>query len=84
MMKRHTSTGNAYLLMGDYMAAIRDLSEVIRLNPVDNEAYFDRGCAYKGIGDEGSAFKDIERAAQLGNRIAHEALNNTSFKDKRR
>ncbi len=47
----YNARGSAYYDKGDYDSAIADLSEAIRLDPKDANAYYHRGLAFAGIGN---------------------------------
>lgn len=61
--------GTAYLEAADipdnYIYAINDFSESIRLNPRNAVAYNNRGNAYKNLGNYVNALEDLEKAAEL-------------------
>ncbi|MBQ5663691.1 MAG: tetratricopeptide repeat protein, partial [Bacteroidaceae bacterium] len=66
--------------MGDYMSAIADYNEAIRLDDDFAEAYFNRGLTliYQGKSREGIA--DLSKAGELGIYSAYNIIKR--FKDK--
>jgi tetratricopeptide (TPR) repeat protein len=62
--------GLALLETKRYDAAIADLTEVLKLQPNMRSALFHRGLAYNRSGKPGLGRRDMEAAAQLGNRRA--------------
>ena len=54
--------------------SITDLTELIKQNPVDASAYFNRGRTYGQRGDYDRAIKDFDRVIKLDpqNRRAHD------------
>jgi tetratricopeptide (TPR) repeat protein len=59
-----TNRGNAYYDSGQNDQAIKDYSEVIRLNPKDAEAYYNRGNAYRRLKRDEVALKDYTACHQ--------------------
>lgn len=51
--------------VGDYPGAIKDLTEAIRLNPNDPEAYLARGAAYMLSGNTQKAIEDCNQSIRL-------------------
>ena len=62
----YSERGFAYLKKDDYIHAIVDLDNAIRLNPRNARALKYRGLAYQAKGDTARADADIEAAKQLG------------------
>ena len=50
---------------GDYDQAIKDYSEAIKLDPGDADAWYNRGVAYKELGNEAKAKADFLKAEEL-------------------
>jgi tetratricopeptide (TPR) repeat protein len=62
----YSERGFAYLKKDDYIHAIVDLDNAIRLNPKNGRALKNRGLAYQARGDTARADADLEAAKQLG------------------
>ena len=62
----YSERGFAYLKKDDYIHAIVDLDNAIRLNPRNGRALKNRGLAYQAKGDTARADADLEAAKQLG------------------
>ena len=60
--------------MGDFAGAIDDYSQVIKINPKDSDALFNRAKAKKAIGDIKGACEDWRKAADLGDNDATKFL----------
>jgi tetratricopeptide (TPR) repeat protein len=59
--------GSTYRLLGQHERAIEDLSQGILLNQgQDARAYYSRALAFAGLGRDGEASEDLERAVELG------------------
>jgi len=52
-------------LLGDFQAAIADLTRAIDLNPKSAPAYVDRGWCYKKLDDSQKAMNDLNQALKL-------------------
>lgn len=52
-------------LLGDFQAAIADLTRAIDLNPRSVPAYVDRGWCYKKLDDDQKAMSDLNQALKL-------------------
>ncbi|MCA9802570.1 MAG: tetratricopeptide repeat protein [Cyanobacteria bacterium HKST-UBA02] len=52
-------------LLGDFQAAIADLTRAIDLNPRSVPAYVDRGWCYKKLDDDRKAMSDLDQALKL-------------------
>ncbi len=52
-------------IQGDYQGAIADFGEVIRRNPHELEAYYNRGIAYVQMTEYQKAITDFDRAIKL-------------------
>lgn len=57
--------GEIHRARGDWEAAIRDFSEVVRLSPESHLAYLSRGVCRTEAGDIPAALEDFDRAAEL-------------------
>ena len=56
--------------MGDFAGAIEDYTQVIKINPKDSDAFFNRANIKKEIGDMRSACEDWKKGAELGDEDA--------------
>lgn len=56
-------------IQGDYQGAIADFGEIIRINPYEVEAYYNRGIAYAKIEDYPKAIADFNQAIILDQTI---------------
>ena len=54
-----------WLDKGDYDQAIKDYSEAIKLEPGEADAWYNRGLAYKELGNEAKAKADFLKAEEL-------------------
>ena len=59
-------TGSDYSDTGDYEKAVLNFDESIRLNPKNASAYYKRGIAYQGLGEDERAERDFQKAKELG------------------
>ncbi len=66
----HYSLGFAYIRLGRYQEAIKELTQVIALNPKLAEAYYGLAVAYIEIGDRRSAEKQRTTLASLNPALA--------------
>jgi len=66
----HYSLSLAYLRLGRYQEAIKELTQVIELNPKLGEAYYGLALAYIGTGDRRSAEKQRTTLASLNPALA--------------
>ena len=57
-------------IQGDYEGAIADFGEIIRINPYEVEAYYNRGIAYARLEDYPKAIADFNQAIILDQTIA--------------
>ncbi len=57
-------------IQGDYQGAIADFSEIIRINPQEVEAYYNRGIAYAKLQDYPKAIADFNQGITLNQTIA--------------
>ncbi|WP_373604433.1 tetratricopeptide repeat protein [Treponema endosymbiont of Eucomonympha sp.] len=57
--------GVVYLAKQDYIQAIADFTQAIRLNPNDAAAYHSRGSAYYNKSDYDRAIADLTQALKL-------------------
>ena len=60
--------------MGDFAGAIEDYSQVIKINPKDSDAFFNRANVKKEIGDMSGACEDWRQAVDLGDEEAAKLL----------
>lgn len=51
---------------GDYLGAIADYTKAIKMKPDYGLAYYKRGVAYIGMGEQANAYKDFAKAKDLG------------------
>ncbi len=58
--------GTAFRQKSDFDLAIADYNRAIRLKPLFGEAYYDRGTAFLGKGEQAKAEADFAKAKQLG------------------
>ena len=66
--------------LGLYDRAILDLERVLQLDPNNDEAFNNRGWAYKAIGEHERACQDWNASRKLGNDEAKIILNNNRCK----
>ena len=62
----YSERGFAYLKKDDYLHAILDLDNAVRLNPNNGRALKSRGLAYQAKGDTARGDADLAAAKQLG------------------
>ena len=62
----YSERGFAYLKKDDYLRAILDLDNAVRLNPNNGRALRSRGLAYQAKGDTARGDADLAAAKQLG------------------
>ena len=62
----YAERGFAYLKKDDYVRAVLDLDNAVRLNPRNGRALKSRGLAYQGKGDTARGDADLDAAKQLG------------------
>ena len=62
----YSERGFAYLKKDDYVRAVLDLDNAVRLNPRNGRALKNRGLAYQAKGDTARGDADLEAAKQLG------------------
>jgi tetratricopeptide (TPR) repeat protein len=65
-VKAYFNRGRDYLELKDYVKAIRDFTEAIRLDPNNSSAYWNRGNAYNEQKNLAQARADFDKAKQLG------------------
>lgn len=58
---------NAYADQGAYDKAIVDYNEALRLDPTSVDAYYQRGLAYRQLGDTNQAMADFKKVIEMGN-----------------
>jgi Tfp pilus assembly protein PilF len=63
----YRARGITYVNRGEYNKGIPDLTEAIRLNPNDAEAYASRAEAYQALGEDAKAASDETKARELSN-----------------
>ena len=56
--------------MGDFAGAIEDYTQVIKINPKDSDAFFNRANIKKEIRDMRGACEDWKKGAELGDEDA--------------
>jgi tetratricopeptide (TPR) repeat protein len=62
----YSERGFAYLKKDDYVRAVLDLDNAVRLNPRNGRALKSRGLAYQARGDTARGDADLEAAKQPG------------------
>ena len=60
--------------MGDFTGAIDDYTQVIKINPKDSDAFFNRASVKKESGDMKGACEDWRKAVDLGDEEAAKLL----------
>lgn len=60
------SRAYAYAKLGGHELAVQDLTEAIRLDPQNGDAYYNRGIAYQHLGMTEESESDFEKAKELG------------------
>ena len=68
--RRKPAKGKAWVEKGDFDAAIAELTESIRLDPKDANAYCGRGFAYGSRGELDKAIADLTEAIRLNPKLA--------------
>ena len=58
--------GDAYRKSGDFVRALADLSEAVRLDPGWVDAYVNRALTNAALGRDGDALADLTKATDLG------------------
>lgn len=61
----HLDLAAAYLKMGDYRAALRELKDAEQLQPKDHEIHYSLGIAYHGMGFTDNAIEELKRTIDL-------------------
>jgi tetratricopeptide (TPR) repeat protein len=64
----------AKVAMKDHLGAIRDYSEVLKLNPTDPMSYYMRGQMKLLSGDKSGALADLSKAGELGYLDAYDTI----------
>ncbi len=67
----YVTRGKIQLRSGNYDSAIADFDQVIRLDPMDPEAYDNRGLSYRLKNDYDRAIADYDQAIRLNPKDAH-------------
>jgi tetratricopeptide (TPR) repeat protein len=62
---KHFEKGKLFFAREDYIAAVQEFTEAIRLNPKDYEYYYYRGNAFSDKGDHDSAIRDFDEAIRI-------------------
>ena len=75
---KHDSAGVKLQTQGDFLGAIEEFNEAIRLDPGNSNAYTNRGFAYNQLGMYQRAIEDLDDAIRLDPDRA-EAYNNRAF-----
>ncbi len=70
----HFNLGLSYSEIGEYEKAISAISQAIALSPENGDYYYGRGWVLQFSGDPAAAFKDIQKAAELGSMDAKNYL----------
>ena len=60
----------------DYLGAIADFTNFLRINSNNDKAYYHRGIAKGNVDDMKGACSDWKKSASLGNKSALEFVNN--------
>ncbi len=60
--------------MGEYARAIADFDQALRLRADHKAAYFNRALSHEALGDSGQAIRDLQKACELGHRVACQQL----------
>ena len=71
---RYFNRGIAKFKKGDFDGAIQDYSQVLKINPKDSDAFFNRANVKKEIEDMKGACEDWRTAADLGDEEATNSL----------
>ena len=61
----NSNRGNAYSWLGQYLRAIQDFDEAIRLDPQLVLAYYNRGDTYLNLREPQGAVQDLDEAIRL-------------------
>lgn len=65
----------------DKTQAIKDCTKAIKQNPMNAQAYYDRGMAKYALGDKKGAYEDLNEAGILGDKDSFETLKILKEKD---
>lgn len=71
----YMNRGNALDEKGETRQAIEDYNKAIRIDPGYANAYYNRGIAYYRMRNMSASHTDLQKACDLGNRQACEAMN---------
>ena len=71
--------GISFERLGQYLQAIQDFSEVIKLDLENANAFFNRGCCYDSIGEIDLAISDYSVALELDMKASANWLRNSSL-----
>ena len=66
--RAYKNRGVVYLNLGQFELAIKDYDEFIKLVPEDAGAYWNRGVAFKGLGNDIEAERNFKKSIELGYR----------------
>ena len=73
---RCTCRGISFDKLGDFKKAVADFTTVIKLDPSNVNAYFNRGSAFDSLGQYDKAVSDYTKALDLDN-SSGEAISST-------
>jgi tetratricopeptide (TPR) repeat protein len=62
----HMGVASGYYHVGHYPEAVAEFSQVIKMDPRQEQAYYGRGLANEGAGDKAAALADFRRSCELG------------------
>jgi len=64
-VQNYFNDGRSKAESGDYLGAISDFDEALKLNPTLQNVYYNRGLAKESLGDKKGAILDFSRAIEL-------------------